>query len=156
ATEIASCVALALENARRHAAVLAELGQRAGERERLFEAEHRARREAEEALRVRDQVLAAVSHDLRSPLTVIRVVSQVLGRRVGQALPPEERERLEIGLRQIESATRKMTRWIEELSDVARLRLGQDLPLDRHPVDLVALARRLAAEHQRAVEQHRI
>jgi signal transduction histidine kinase len=45
---------------------------------------------------------------------------------------------------------------VDELSDFSRLQLGQDLPLDRHPADLVALARRACAELQRVADLHRL
>jgi signal transduction histidine kinase len=100
--------------------------------------------------------LAAVSHDLKNPLTVIRAQAQVLSRRYAHRLPPEDAQRLSLGLTQIQEETRRMARWIDELSDVARLQLGQELPLERQPVDLVALVRSVAAEQQRATDSHRV
>jgi signal transduction histidine kinase len=45
---------------------------------------------------------------------------------------------------------------IEALLDVARLRAGRPLELNRRPTDLVALARAAAAEYQQTTEIHRI
>jgi signal transduction histidine kinase len=100
--------------------------------------------------------LATVSHDLKNPLTVIRAQAQVLSRRYAPRLPPEDAHRLTQGLTQIQEETRRMARWIDELSDVARLQLGQELPLERQSVDLVAVVRRVAAEQQRATDSHRV
>src|SRR5687768_9376989 len=51
-----------------------------------------ARAEAEASLRARDETLATISHDLRTPLTSIRGLAQLLRRRLdrGTALSPEE------------------------------------------------------------------
>jgi signal transduction histidine kinase len=49
-----------------------------------------------------------------------------------------------------------MTRLIGALQDAARLEAGHALHLDRRPTDVVALARRLAAEHTWNAERHRI
>jgi signal transduction histidine kinase len=101
----------------------------------------------------RDDFLAAASHDLKNPLTVIRGSIQMLERtraRTGE-LPPE---RLTMSIRSIGGAVTRMTALIDELLDVARLRMGTSLALERAPTDLVALARHLAAVHQSASEQH--
>src|SRR3954469_23853562 len=52
----------------------------------------RARAEAEASLRVRDETLAAISHDLRTPLTSIRALAQLLQRRLnrGTEVSPDE------------------------------------------------------------------
>ena len=54
-------------------------------RARAEEAEHEARLVAEEAVRIRDEFLSSVAHDLRNPLTAIKAHSQILQRqcRVG-------------------------------------------------------------------------
>jgi signal transduction histidine kinase len=114
------------------------------------------RAQAEAALRLRDQVLAAVSHDLKNPLTVIRAQAQVLARRYGPSLPPHSAPRFLAGLDRIQEETIRLARWVDELSDFSRLQLGQDLPLDRHPADLVVLARRVCAEIQRGADLHHL
>src|SRR5919204_2851140 len=124
------------------------------ERIRLIR-EQAARAEAEKALRLRDQFLAAVSHDLNAPLTVIKGTAQLLRRQAAQSATPETK-RLMCGLEQIEATSRRMSRLLEELLDVARLQAGQPLELFRESKDLVELARQAAAEHQHTTELHRL
>jgi len=112
-------------------------------------------RQAQQAVRVRDDFLAAASHDLKNPLAAISGTVQVLARtRARRGTIPEER--LEQALDSIGAATLQMTRQIDELLDVARLRLGQGLTLDRRPTDLVALARRGVESFQYTTERHRL
>lgn len=49
-----------------------------------------------------------------------------------------------------------MTRLINELFDVSRLRAGQPLTLECRPTDLVDLVQRVVAEHQRLTQDHHI
>jgi signal transduction histidine kinase len=135
---------------------VAALSAQALDRVRRLDAAQRARSVAEDAVRLRDQVLAAVSHDLKNPLTVIRAQAQVLARRYTAYLPPGPAARFSTGLERIQGETWRMARWIDDLADVARLQLGQPLPLERQTVDLVALATRVVAEEQRAADAHRI
>src|SRR5215213_5206495 len=79
-------------------------------------------------------VLAMVSHDLRSPLTVIRASAQLLQRRG---------EYRESTITTILGYADRMARLIDDLADVVRLEEGH-LPLQREPLDLVDLARECA------------
>lgn len=49
-----------------------------------------------------------------------------------------------------------MARTIDELLDLARLRLGQRIELDRNVVDLVGIARDSVAEHGATAMGHRV
>jgi signal transduction histidine kinase len=131
-------------------AVAEELARRAAvaiENARLYQ-------QAQEAIRTRDDFLAAASHDLKNPLGSIRGNAQLLLRTLDRtgAIPPQ---RLTSALTSVIGATDQMVRQINELLDVARLRLGEPLPLDRAPTDLVALAHRVVEAHQAASERHR-
>ncbi|MDF3018461.1 MAG: multi-sensor signal transduction histidine kinase [Thermomicrobiales bacterium] len=64
--------------------------------------------------------------------------------------------RLNTALESIDVASARMTRLLDELADVMRLRSGQEIELHRESTDLVALARRAAAEQDRITEQHAI
>ena len=108
-----------------------------------------------ESVRVRDAMLAGVTHDLRSPLTVIKAQVQLARRRVGR-LEATTTQALDPGLRHIEDAARRMARWIDELLDVAQIHQGAELALDRAPTDLVALVRRAVAEYQQNAARHEV
>jgi len=112
-------------------------------------------REAQEAVRVRDEFLFSVSHDLQTPLTSIKGTAQLLARGLDRG-EPRDAQTLTDGLARIDAATTKMAAQIAELLDLALLESGRPLDLDRGPVDLVALARRLAAEHQAADADQRL
>ncbi len=99
------------------------------ERERLLVTEGAARREAEDAGRLRDEFLATVSHELRTPLTAMLGWVQIL--RSG-TLPPDRQER---ALATIERNARAQSQLIEDLLDVSRILAGK-LRLDVQAVDL--------------------
>jgi signal transduction histidine kinase len=112
-----------------------------------------ARAEAEASLRARDETLATISHDLRTPLTSIRGLAQLLQRRIarGVAMTPDE---LTDRLGRIEEQTALMARMIDDLLDVARIEAGRPLELRREACDLLALVQKCAADVQRSTEQH--
>jgi signal transduction histidine kinase len=83
-----------------------------------------------------------VSHDLRSPLTVIRASAQLLQRRG---------EYRESTIATILQYADRMARLIDDLADVVRLEEGH-LPLQREPLDLVVLARECAAAEQQSAD----
>lgn len=111
--------------------------------------------EVRAALESRDAFLAAVTHDLKTPLTAVLGYVQLLQRRVRRTAAPDT-ERLLEGLQQIELTGTRMRRQIDQLLDVARLQMGQPLELERQPTDLVALCRAACREHQIGSGRHRV
>jgi signal transduction histidine kinase len=107
-----------------------------------------------ESVKVRDAMLAGVTHDLRTPLTVITAQVQLTRRRL-RRLAPASVETLDAGLEQLEDAARRMARWIDELLDVSKVQRGGEIDLECSPTDLVTLVRRAVAEHQQQTQQHR-
>ena len=83
-----------------------------------------ARALAEEAVRIRDNFLASVAHDLKSPLTVVSGQAELLLRRLAgsQQLDPAA---IENGLGRIRVIANRMRTGIDELMDVARVRGGR-------------------------------
>ncbi len=120
----------------------------------LYVSERQAREQAEAVVRAGDAVLAIVSHDLKNPLTVIKGRANMLRRQLATAVP--DVPRLTRSLGQIESAAIQMVTQINEVLDMARLRTGQPISLRPQPMDLLALVRRLADEHQQTTTQHQI
>ncbi|WP_437579043.1 ATP-binding protein [Sorangium sp. So ce887] len=104
------------------------------ERERLL-------REAQEALRIRDEFLSIASHELKTPLTPLRLHLQLLRRHlVDPALAAHPKTQsfyklLEISNHQLE----RLTKLVDDLLDVSRISAGQ-LALQLEDVDLSSLA----------------
>lgn len=101
------------------------------ERLKLLERERAARTEAEAANRIKDEFLAVLSHELRSPLNPILGWSKLLqSRNVDEAT-------LARGLETIERNAKLQIQLIEDLLDVSRILRGK-LTLTICPVDLVS------------------
>jgi len=102
----------------------------------------------------RSALLAVLAHDLKTPLTAIKGSADLLERqaRTGRLTPARVAERA----RSISAAAAGMAAQLNELLDAARLRSGRPLDLATQPTDLVALARRLAAQAQEATDRHTI
>lgn len=109
--------------------------------------EQAARGASDAALRTRNEVLSTVSHDLKNPLSTIKITASRLRRRISGTDHPEE-SRLIDGLERVETMAARMTTILDELVEVTRLQLGQRLDLDTGPTDLVALAHWVAASQQ--------
>jgi signal transduction histidine kinase len=93
------------------------LGQRAGlaiENARLF-------REAQEASRQREQVLAIVSHDLRNPLAAARMAAEIIAHNARD----QNEKRLLKQAETIGRATCRMERLIGDLLDMASIHVGK-------------------------------
>ncbi|MGH7480983.1 MAG: sensor histidine kinase [Longimicrobiales bacterium] len=114
AQELARTAALAIDNAR------------------LF-------RNAERAIRAREEVLSVVSHDLRNPVHRVSLAAELLLE--GEQVDPAARSSVEIILR----AAGEMNRLIEDLLDVSRIEAGM-LSLSTRPVDVATLLRHLDEE----------
>lgn len=108
---------------------------------------------AQEAVRQRDEFLAAVSHDLKNPLTAIRGYAQLLQRGAGKSTSVSP-ELISSGLAKIDATAGRMMVLIRELLDVAQLEMGRPLELDLGPADLVSIVRQLVAEHQAIATGH--
>ncbi|WP_051470070.1 PAS domain S-box protein [Fischerella sp. PCC 9605] len=114
-------------------------------REQLLERERTAREEAETANRIKDEFLAVLSHELRSPLNPILGWAKLLqSRKIDETL-------LKKALETIERNARLQAQLIEDLLDVSRILQGK-LSLNMAPVNLVTTIEaametvRLAAE----------
>lgn len=100
----------------------------------------RMQAELEQAVKVRDDFMSMVSHELRNPLNALYLQAQLRGRMAAQGrLPPvEEIQRLAA---RDEHQIRAMIRLLDDLLDVSRARTGR-LAMSPAPMDLAELVRR--------------
>lgn len=113
--------------------------------------------EAKEAIRLRDDFLAMASHDMRTPLQAILANIQLAARRLEREdTDGSQREAMRANLAHAERSTGRLALLVGDLLDVAMLRSGHSLNLERSEVDLGALVRRVVADHQAATRIHRI
>lgn len=94
---------------------------------------------------IREEVLTAISHDLRSPLGSIKLQAQGLLRALRRNTAPDA-DRLEQGLAAIDTMTTRVAALLDDIVDVARDRGQQGVPFAPEATDLVSLARRCMDE----------
>src|SRR5262249_50520909 len=121
--------------AERHLALCEELAHRialALEHGRLHRKVEAARAHADEANRLKDEFLATLSHELRSPLSAVLTWSHMLRRGL------LDEARAETALESIEKNARHQVRLIEDLLDVSRIVTG-NLTLQTGQIDVAAV-----------------
>jgi two-component system sensor histidine kinase KdpD len=84
-----------------------------------------AARELEAGARTRTALLAAVSHDLRTPMAGLRAAASTLRRHDANLSPADRSELLEA----IESSTRRLSGMVADLLDMTRLQTGAVAPV---------------------------
>lgn len=135
-----------------HLAVTRDISERKRlelEREILLESERAARHQAERASASKDEFVAILSHELRSPLNAILGWTQML--RKGKSNP----ERLQYGLEIIERNTRTQAQLISDLLDINRIVSGK-LNLDVKNVELDDIVRKVIESHTLLAEEKQI
>jgi two-component system sensor histidine kinase/response regulator len=89
--------------------------------------------ELREMLRLNEMFVAAVSHDLRSPLGTVLTGVHLLESDVVGAQPKRV-------LARMRSSVDRMKGMLDQLNDLARARLGGGIVIERHPVNFRAFA----------------
>lgn len=98
----------------------------------------------------RERFIAILAHDLRTPLTALRLGSQMLTRRtVTEAIARD------LGLR-IEATTRRMDRMIADLLDFTRSRQGGGMPVSLDNTELEPICRSVVQEVELAAPNRSI
>jgi CheY-like chemotaxis protein/nitrogen-specific signal transduction histidine kinase len=115
------------------------------ERERILARESEARADAEEANRLKDEFLATISHELRSPLNAILGWARLLR-------DPQVREQqLDRALEIIERNAQAQARLIEDLLDVSRIVSGK-LSVQMRHVTMNSIAQGVVADMRPSAE----
>jgi len=96
-----------------------------------------SRRALEESLRAREDLLAVVSHDLRSPLAAITLQAEMLERTLGKT---DATPGATVKLQKIRQSAKRMQRLVTDLLDAASIERGT-LAVDLEPRDPAPLAR---------------
>jgi signal transduction histidine kinase len=99
----------------------------------------------------REDILRAVSHDLRSPLSIVKGHAELLGRRLAKAGLERERDQA----RSILTGVRRMERLVEDLLDSMRSESGQ-LRLEPKRLELERFARELLGSLEPALDVGRV
>jgi PAS domain S-box-containing protein len=141
-------IGISIENALLYQRTDAQLRQKVGELTRALSTVERERARAEASERAREEFVSMVSHDLRSPLTVILAD---VGEYAAACSTPSCVE----ARASVRQSARRMAAMLNELVDSARLESGT-LELHREPVALAALLRDLASRGFTAAERARL
>ena len=93
-------------------------------------------REAREAVRKRDDFLSVASHELKTPLTSLKLTVSALEREATRAGSPES---FQARLDRIRTQSTRLATLVDQLLDVSRMSAGRPV-LDLEPLDLGELA----------------
>ena len=99
--------------------------------------------ERTETLRFQETFTAMLGHDLRGPLSAMVMSAMVLGRKVPDDAGKQAAAR-------IVQSGKRMSRMIDDLLDLARIRLGDGMPINREPTDVAAVILRVVEEQRTA------
>lgn len=109
--------------------------------------------EAQESIRSREVFITVASHELKTPMTVLRGYVDLLQRYgTNQTLTPEQLQRT---LGALSSQVSRLDNLMDILWDLSRIQIGR-LSLSFEPVDLCALTARLVEEIRPELERHTI
>lgn len=109
-----------------------------------------SKRKAEAAIKVRDDVLATVSHDLKNPLGTIFTSASLL--REVQLDEKAQHRQLEI----ISRTADRMNNLIKDLLEVSRMEGGSTIPIEPKPESVAALVREAHELHTTVADASRI
>lgn len=133
--------------------VLLRLCADALERAGLYEEEIRRKEELGKSVQLREEFLSIASHELKTPLTALKLQLQLARRGINPdtGFQPEARRTagfFDSALRQVS----RLTDFINDLLDVSRITAGK-LVLERERVDLCRLAEEVAANFHGQLEK---
>lgn len=124
------------------------LKKRENQLKEIIEKERKARQEAEEAIRARDEFLAIASHELKTPLTTIILrIQSTLDSILNQSLANFSGEKLVSSLNIAHDQTRRLQNLIKDLLNFSLITTGK-LDLELKEEDLTELVKGVVAKFE--------
>ena len=109
-------------------------------------------RQAQLAISVRDEFLQVAAHELRTPITSLKLHLQSLLRAANTSGPPPSMEKLRTQLEAADRIAGKLNVLVSELLDISRITAGS-LHLTLEEVDLSSVVREVAARFEAQAAQ---
>src|SRR5947209_1585624 len=103
----------------------------------------------------KDEFISIAAHELRQPLTVLKVALGTLVRQTARGHGTPLAEWQQEMLADLEQATDRLNTLTEDLLDVSRLQAGQ-LVLQRASTNLISLVQRLVERFQKTTTRHQL
>jgi PAS domain S-box-containing protein len=102
-------------------------------------------RKAQQAIQLRDDFLSVASHELKTPLTPLRLQLHLLSKKMEASPSGLPAETAAVAIERMVRQVSRLTRLVDELLDVSRIAAGR---LELHPeeVELAAMMKDLAAQ----------
>lgn len=110
--------------------------------------------ELEAALQIRDEFLSVAAHELKTPITGLRAMTQIIDRKLQKA-ESQTPSWLSNGIRTIDQQAERLTLLIGKLFDVSRLDQGK-LAAELTKTNLAELAEKLVAAFAGRTKKHEI
>ncbi len=104
-----------------------------------------------EALLYRDEFLSIASHELRTPITTLKLHSQVFKRNHRKETETYSKEKVDRLLDQIDSQTNRLMSLINDMLDISRIRAGK-LVMTKETFNLTQLLKEVASEYKLDVD----
>ncbi|WP_375767789.1 PAS domain S-box protein [Archangium gephyra] len=141
-----------VRSGRHYGAVELEAAEDLARRAALSVDNARLYRDAQRAVRLRDEFLSIASHELKTPLTPLMLKLRVLTRELESRLEPTLGQRLLGHLEVCRRQVKRLSELVDGLLDVSHLSAGR-LRIEREAVDLSELVREVAASFQPEAER---
>jgi signal transduction histidine kinase len=106
--------------------------------------------------RQKEEFLAALAHDLKTPLTVILGRTRILERRAARLPTTEEAQFFEELLGSIGRSTWRATSLVNSMLDSARMEMGSSLDLNREQISLNQIIEDLAKDFTALTDRHEL
>ncbi len=111
-------------------------------------------RQLEEATRLREAFISVAAHELKTPISSLRLSAQLAERVLKQTESPEH-ERLERQIHTVIDQSVKLARLVEQMLDVSRVKAGR-LDLEPQQTDVIPIIRAIVDSARQKSEKHPI